>query len=78
MHTLLPGPRVTTTALIILTFCGRKMMEAILSSIFFQEERHLLLAQASQETSHCVLIPLTGNVHLFEPMPVARGMLLSD
>lgn len=77
IHTLLTGSRVTTTALTI-HITERKKVAVIPSLKFFQGEGHLVLSQASQETSHCVIIPLTGNLHIFKLMPLARRMLLTN
>lgn len=59
------------------TLCARKRMAAIPSPIFFQGGQ-LFPSQASQETFPLVSIHLTGNLHVFEPMPVARRVLLTD
>lgn len=78
MHTPLPGYRVTTTALIIPTLVeGRWWMVAIPSSIFFQEERHLLPSQASQKTSHCLNPTGLEPTHLWTNA-YGWGMILSD
>lgn len=78
MHTPLPGYRVQLLPSSFPHYVeGRWGMAAIPSSIFFQEERHLLPSQAFQKTPHCLVPTGMEPTHLWTNV-CGWGMLLSD